>query len=198
MDSATYGLIGAALGATAALNCVFLTHRFTERRETGKDERETWQERDRWLRDQKQNCYHNTVRSLVRLRTVGAQTKNTATLKLPTDVPASWYDDVAEANSWFASLHNCCGEKQYDRLGEALAEFANLSRWLIGFRPSGTISSKQFQHIFSGTGSLDVEQFVDLLSDIENSVSNCAREEFQLAPTLNTVGHSNKRLERSA
>ncbi|WP_155989724.1 hypothetical protein RG903_01005 [Thermithiobacillus tepidarius DSM 3134] len=182
MDTATVGLVGAVLGAAGALSTVFLTHRFTQKREEQKYEREREQENDRWLRDQRQTCYHNAVKYLIRVRAIGAYVKNTKTVKLPEDAPLSWYDDISEANAWLTSLHYYCGDDYHDDIGEVSTEFLNLSNWLIGFRPTGTISKKQFLHILSSDGKLDYQEFVDLMLQIENVISNCARQEFKLGP----------------
>jgi hypothetical protein len=123
MDTAIIGLIGATLGASGALTAVLLTHHFTQKREESKYTREQVHERSRWLRDQKQNCYHNAVKYLIRVRAIGAQIKNTARIRLPDDVPSSWYDDIAEANSWLSSLHYFCGEDHHDKIGNASADF---------------------------------------------------------------------------
>lgn len=182
MNNAAYGLIGGLLGAVVALITVFLTHHFTQKREEQKYLREREQEKNRWLRDQKQNCYHNAVKFLIRVKSIGAQVKNTKTIRLPEDVPASWYDDIAETNAWLSSLHYYCGEEYYDEIGATSADFLNLSDWLIGFRPTGTISSKRFIHILLPNGLLDYQEFVDHMNQIENTISNCARREFQLGP----------------
>jgi hypothetical protein len=192
MNGAAYALFSAFAGASFALLGVYLTHRFTSDRETAKDYRQISHERNRWLRDQKRECYFHAVRCLIRLRSIGAQAKKPKYLKLPEDVPGSWFDEVAEANAWLSALHTCCGEEQYDEIGSVLAELANVSRWLVGFRPSGTKSSRKYIHVLSDNGLMDCEEFVDLISHIECVVSNCARHEFQLSPILDTVGHSNK------
>lgn len=182
MESATIGLLGATLGAVGALSAVFLTHRFTQKREERKHMLEQEHERFRWLRDQRQNCYHNAVKYLIRVRSIGAHIKNTGVIKLPADAPTSWYDDISEANAWLSSLHYYCGDDYHDEIGDASTEFLNLSSWLIGFRPTGTISRKQFIHIISVDGDLDYQEFVDLINQIENTISNCARREFKLGP----------------
>jgi hypothetical protein len=182
MDTATVGLIGAALGSTGALAAVLLTHHFTQKREEFKHARDQAVERERWLRDQRQICYHNAVKFLIRVRAVGAQAKNTNSIMLPHDVPTSWYDDIAEANAWLSSLHYFCGDEYHDDIGEASTDFLNLSNWLIGFRPTGTISGTEFLHIVSEEGELDYQEFVDYMNQIENIISNSARREFKLGP----------------
>jgi len=171
-------LIGTIVGALSALLAVFLTHRFSLRREQDRHQRELAAEQDKWLREQKQVCYHNSVKYLLRVRALGARAKNTETIRLPQEAPEGWYDDIAEANAWLSSLHYYCGEEQIDIIGENAVEFENLSSWLIGFRPTGTISSKQFSHIMSSDGRLDYQEFVDLMTSIEVNISNCARREF--------------------
>jgi hypothetical protein len=193
VNAAAYALLSALAGAFGALVGVYLTHRFAGDRETAKDHRQVSHERNRWLRDEKRECYFHAVRSLIRLRSIGAQAKKPKYLKLPEDVPGPWFDEVAEANAWLTALHTCCGEEQYDEIGSVLAELANVSRWLVGFRPSGTVSSQRYVHMFSDNGLMDCELFVDLISELECAVSNCARHEFQLSPVLDTVDHSNKR-----
>lgn len=182
MDTATVGLVGAVLGAAGALTTVFLTHHFAQKREERKYAREQEQEQTRWLRDQRQNCYHNAVKYLIRVSAIGAHAKNTGIIKLPEDVPSSWYDDISEANAWLTSLHYFCGDDYHDDIGEASTDFFNLSNWLIGFRPTGTISGRRFLHILSLEGDLDYQEFVDLMNQIENIISNCARREFKLGP----------------
>lgn len=182
MDAATVGLVGAVIGATGALSAVFLTHHFTKKREEAKQSQEQAQEHARWLRDQKQICYHNAVKYLIRVQAVGAQAKNVATITLPQDAPPNWYDDIAEANAWLSSLHYYCADEYHDEIGEVSMEFANLSNWLIGFRPTGTISETRFLHIVSLEGNLDYQEFVDRMNQIECTVSNCARREFKLGP----------------
>jgi len=182
MDTATVGLIGAVLGATGALTAVLLTHHFTQKREESKQVRDQALERERWLRDQRQSCYHNAVKYLIRVRAVGAQAKNTTSITLPQDAPPSWYDDIAEANAWLSSLHYFCGDEYHDDIGEASTDFLNLSNWLIGFRPTGTISGTEFLHIVSAEGNLDYQEFVDYMNQIENVISNSARREFKLGP----------------
>lgn len=187
MDTATVGLVGTALGATGALIAVFLTHHFTQKREEKSYIREQEQEQVRWLRDQRQNCYHNAVKYLIRVRAIGAHVKNIGVIKLPEDAPSSWYDDISEANAWLTSLHYFCGDDYHDDIGEASTDFLNLSNWLIGFRPTGTISGKEFLHILSLEGDLDYQEFVDLMNQIENIISNCARGEFKLGPPLSSL-----------
>lgn len=178
MPNGVVGLIGAVVGAFAALTAVFLTHYFTNRREDERHTREQAAESSRWLREQKQICYHNAVKYLIRVRSIGARANKTLFLCLPDDAPLGWYDDIAEANAWLSSLHYYCGEDQCDVIGETSAEFINLSNWLIGFRPTGIISKNRFLHILSEEGKLDYQGFVDLMNQIENNISNCARREF--------------------
>lgn len=182
MDAITVGLVSTALGAIITLTTVFLTHHFAQKREEKKCAREQEQEHMRWLRDQRQNCYHNAVRYLIRVCAIGAHVKNTGVIKLPEDAPSSWYDDISEANAWLTSLHYFCGDDYHDDIGEASTDFLNLSNWLIGFRPTGTISGKKFLHILSLEGDLDYQEFVDHMNQIENVISNCARREFKLGP----------------
>jgi hypothetical protein len=182
MDTATAGLMGATLGAFGALTTVFLTHHFTQKREERRYVREQEYEKIRWLRDQRQNYYHNAVKYLIRVRAIGAQVKNTGVIKLPEDAPPSWYDDIAETNAWLSSLHYFCSDDYHDDIGEASNDFLNLSNWLIGFRPTGTLSGTEFLHILSLEGHLDYQGFVDLMNQIENVISNCARREFKLDP----------------
>jgi hypothetical protein len=180
MDTATVGLLGATLGAMGALTAVLITHYLTQKREVSKQVRDQVAERERWLRDQRQTCYHNAVKYLIRVRAVGAQAKKTTPLKLPQDAPQNWYDDIAEANAWLSSLHYFCGDEYHDDIGEASTDFHNLSRWLIGFRPDGMISGTEFLHIVSLNGELDYQEFVDYVSRIESAISNTARREFKL------------------
>lgn len=182
MDTATVGLIGAVLGATGALMAVLLTHHFTQTREVAKQERDQAVARECWLRDQRQSCYHNAVKYLIRVHAVGAQAKNTTSITLPQDAPPSWYDDIAEANAWLLSLHYFCGDEYHDDIGEASSAFLNLSNWLIGFRPTGTISGTEFLHIMSSEGELDYQEFIDYMNQIESVISNSARREFKLGP----------------
>lgn len=182
MDTAVVGLVGAALGAAGALTAVFLTHHYAQKREERKHAREQEQEKSRWLRDQRQSCYHNAVKYLIRVRAIGAHVKNTGVIKLPEDAPSSWYDDISEASAWLTSLHYYCGDDYHDDIGGASTDFLNLSNWLIGFRPTGTISGKEFLHVLSLEGHLDYQEFIDLMNQIENTISNCARREFKLGP----------------
>jgi hypothetical protein len=182
VDNAVVGLIGALVGATGAMSAVLLTHHFTRTREEAKQVREHALEHERWLRDQRQSCYHNAVKYLIRVRAVGAQAKNVTTVTLPQDAPQNWYDDIAEANAWLSSLHYYCGDEYHDEIGEASVDFLNLSNWLIGFRPTGTISGVEFLHIVSADGRLDYQEFVDFMSQTESVISNCARREFKLGP----------------
>lgn len=182
MDTTIVGLVGAVLGAAGALSAVLLTHRLTQNRDEQKAVREREDEHVRWLRDQRQICYHNAVKYLVRVRAIGAYVKNTEIIKLPEDAPSSWYDDISEANAWLTSLHYYCGDEYHDDIGDASVEFFNLSNWLTGFRPTGTVSRKQFLHILSRDGKLDYQEFVDLMLQIETTISNCATREFKLGP----------------
>ncbi len=186
MDTAIVGLIGATLGATGALTAVLLTHYFTQKREESKLARDQAAERERWLRDQRQSCYHNAIKYLIRVRAVGAQAKNTTSITLPQDAPPNWYDDIAEANAWLSSLFYYCGDEYHDAVGEASVSFHNLSNWLIGFRPTGTISGTQFLHIVSAEGELDYQEFVDYMRQIENAISTTALREFKLGPRPNS------------
>jgi hypothetical protein len=182
MDNAIFGIIGATLGVSGTLATVLLTHHFTKKREEEKFNREQSLEKEAWLREQKRACYHNAVKYLHRVCAIGAYARKTATIRLPDDAPTAWFDDIAEANSWLASLHYYCGDDYYDEIGDASTEFLNLSRWLIGFRPSGRISREHFADLLSPEGDLDFQNFVDLINQIENVISNCARREFQLGP----------------
>ncbi|MGA0588644.1 hypothetical protein ACO2Q2_16170 [Dyella sp. KRB-257] len=182
MDTATAGLIGTAIGASGALTAVFLTHYFTQRRENDRYLREQAQEKSKWLRDQKQTCYHNAVKHLIRVCALGAHVKSNTFIKLPDDAPTTWYDDIAEANAWLTSLHYFCGDYYYDDIGSAATEFLNLSNWLIGFKPTGTRSRTHFLHILSEDGELDYQAFVDFMNQLECTITNCARREFQLGP----------------
>ena len=182
MDTATVGLIGTILGASGALSAVFLTHHFTRMREEAKQIRDQSIEHERWLRDQRQSCYHNAVKYLIRVRAIGAQAKKTTSIKLPQDAPSIWYDDIAEANAWLSSLHYFCGDEYHDTIGQTATDFMNLSNWLIGFRPTGSISGTRFLHIVSADGELEYHEFVDYMNVIENIVSNTARQEFKLGP----------------
>ena len=161
---------------------VFLTHYFTRKREEEKHCREHAQEHERWLRGQRQNCYHNAVKYLIRVRAVGAMAKNIDSIILPGGAPVSWYDDIAEANAWLSSLLYYCGESVHDEVGDTSVDFLNLSNWLIGFRPTGTISGTEFLDIISADGHLDYQAFVDYINQIECSISNCARKEFKVSP----------------
>jgi hypothetical protein len=187
MDTAIVGLIGASVGTTGALVAVLLTHHFTQKREEARHARERALERERWLRDQKQSCYHNAVKYLIRVTAVGAQAKNVTSITLPQDAPQNWYDDIAEANAWLTSLHYYCGTEYHDEVGEATVTFLNLSNSLIGFRPTGTVSGAKSLHIVSADGRLDYQQFVDLMNQIETVISNCALGEFKLGPLLSNV-----------
>lgn len=177
MSPTLAGLAGTIVGALGALLAVFLTHLFSLQRERDRHQRELEVDRDKWLREQKQVCYHNAVKYLLRVRAVGARANNTETVRLPHEAPDGWYDDIAEANAWLSSLHYYCGEDQMDILGENAVEFENLSSWLIGFRPTGTISSKHFSHLLSADGQLDYQAFVDTMTEIEVNISNCARRD---------------------
>ena len=118
MDTATVGLMGALVGAAGALSAVLLTHHFTRKRGEEKQARDHAIERERWLRDQRQICYHNAVKYLIRVRAIGAHAKNTTSIRLPQDAPPSWYDDIAEANAWLSSLLYFCGDEYHDDIGE--------------------------------------------------------------------------------
>ncbi len=184
MDTATVALIGTILGASGALTAVFLTHHFTQKREEVKQIRDQAIERERWLRDQRQSCYHNAVKYLIRVRAIGAQANKITSIRLPQDAPSTWYDDIAEANAWLSSLHYFCGDDYHDEIGEAATDFLNLSNWLIGFRPTGRISGTAYLHIVSADGELDYQEFVDYMNQIESVISNTARREFKLGPRL--------------
>lgn len=185
MDNAIAGLVGTIVGATSAISAVLLTHYFTRTREEAKQVQEHALEHERWLRDQRQSCYHNAVKYLIRVRAVGALANNVTKFTLPQDAPQDWYDDIAETNAWLSSLHYYCGDEYHDEIGEASVDFFNLSNWLIGFRPTGTISGIQFLHIVSKNGRLDYQAFVDFINQTENIISNCARREFKLGPRKN-------------
>jgi hypothetical protein len=187
IDTAVVGLIGALVGAGGALSAVLLTHYFTRTREEAKHSRDRELERERWLRDQRQSCYHNAVKYLIRIQAVGAQAKNLTSITLPQDAPPNWYDDIAEANAWLSSLHYFCGDEYHDDIGEVSTDFLNLSNWLIGFRPTGTVSGSEFLHVVAMDGKLDYQEFVDVMNQIQSVISNCARREFKPAPKRNDL-----------
>lgn len=64
MDKATVILIAAVVAAVAAITTAFLTHFFTRQREEFRHSRDRKVDHSRWLRENRQEAYHNATKFL--------------------------------------------------------------------------------------------------------------------------------------
>ena len=177
MDKATITLIAALVGASAVLATTILTHFLTRRRESIRHERELEAEYSRWLRENRQEAYHNALKYLFRVAAGGAKLETKDNPILPHDADPEWYKDIAEANAWLSTVHYYCSVEKYDLIGETSTEFANLSNMLLGFRPTGTHAWETFGGIVSKQGEFDYQEFIDYWNQVEGDISNAARHD---------------------
>jgi len=191
MDKTTITLIAACVGAIAAMVVALLSHFLTRQRETLRHERELQAEYSRWLRENRQEAYHNAIKYLFRVAAGGAKLEAKENPTLPHDGDPEWYKDIAETNAWLSTVHYYCSVEKYDLIGETSTEFSNLSNMLLGFRPTGTYAWEKFGGIVSKNGEFDFQEFMDYWNQVECDISNAAR--YDLGALDAVRGNSNEK-----
>jgi hypothetical protein len=111
MDSAVAGLIGAAIGASAAIAAAFVTSLLQMR-----------QAHDIWLRDKKQEAYSNAVRYILRVLNKRSEITAEGLTVLGMDAQKEWFDDMSEALTWVTALSIYCSPNQRDQITKTLDE----------------------------------------------------------------------------
>lgn len=137
MDATVAGLIGAAIGALAAIASAFVTSSLQAR-----------QEHRTWLRDRKQEAYANSERYIVRVLNKRSKITAQGLTVLGEDVVKEWFDDMSEAEIWLTALSIYCSRAQRQRIVEAL----DIVRKAISDIMSGNVSKPR------GIGILDAFQ----------------------------------------
>ena len=168
----------ALIAASSAIIGAVITQWLTSRREQKKHDLTLTADREKWLREQRQNCYHNAVKYLIRIKSIGARVKQTSAIKIPENAPSVWYDDIAEANAWLSSLQYYCSDTVYDDVGEVASNLFNLSSYLIGSPPNGISSQLIYRHVVDEEGFLDYGAFTDEINQMEVHLGNLARRDF--------------------
>jgi hypothetical protein len=103
MTAAIIGVIGAVLGAAAALISTALS-----------DRRHAREEQQSWFRDQRTTAYDGALRYLLRARnrrsTINASSEGGASLS--PEHHREWFDDLVEAQFWVRTLSTRCSPSQ--------------------------------------------------------------------------------------
>src|SRR5437588_6497837 len=97
MDSTVAALIGAAIGALAAITSVFITSTLQAK-----------QERRNWLRDRKQEAYANSIKYIVRVLNKRSIITAEGSTVLGKDAQKEWFDDMSEVLTWMTNLSIYC------------------------------------------------------------------------------------------
>ncbi|MGB3788981.1 MAG: hypothetical protein WA949_13300 [Phormidesmis sp.] len=130
MDSATAGLIGAAIGASTGLASTLLTNWLGLKKEKEQWKRNIESEHERWLRENLQDVYGNCLYSLSRLLAASEITIEAGKLGavLSKEHQREFFLDYSEAQKWLGLLliyHPSKGSGNYSASSHQIATFSN-------------------------------------------------------------------------
>jgi hypothetical protein len=128
MDSTVAGLIGAAIGALAAIASAFVTSTLQAR-----------QEHRTWLRDRKQEAYANSVRYILRVLNKRSKVTAEGMTFLGQDVMKEWFDDMSEAEIWLTALSIYCSPAQRAQI---VGTLDGVRKAISGFISSDTLHDR--------------------------------------------------------
>jgi hypothetical protein len=97
MDAAISGLVGAAIGALAAIGSTIVTSLLQSN-----------QEHSRWLRDQRQAAYSNSMRYILRVLYKRSEITATSGAILGKEDVKELFADMSEALTWTNVACSCC------------------------------------------------------------------------------------------
>lgn len=135
MDSTAAGLIGAAIGALAAIISAFVASTLQAR-----------QEHHKWLRDRKQEAYANSVKYIVRVCNKRSIITADGLTVVGQDAQKEWFDDMSEALTWMTNLSIYCSSGQRAKIKEALDRIREVMADLMFGQETKT--GKEFLSVF--------------------------------------------------
>lgn len=139
MGPAIIGLIGALLGAAAAVVGSLVSARL-----------QALHEKARWQRDRQQAAYDGALRYLLRAanrRSEFTVASGRISTVLSQEHVREWFDDLVEAQFWLRSLTSCCGAGQLERIRETVDALDGAVASLVngGPRPSALTAVESLQ-----------------------------------------------------
>jgi len=165
METATAGLIGALIGATAGLGGSLITNWLQCRSEKSK-----------WLREKRGETYSNAIKYLLHALNKRSAITATGTTVIGQDIIKEWFDEFSEAQRWLTKLRIYCSRQQKTKIIEASDKLNHAIFHLI--HSKGKIAARKSEA--KDIDSLNTDSLPEVLLDVYKTITECAENDLNV------------------